>query len=500
MIEALLLAVDQHLLALLVIVPLLAAPVCLLLPNNRLPWLLATVVTGTVLALATLAMRQVIAEGPISYQMGGWAAPWGIEYRMDGLNALVAFLVAAIGAVVLPFAAASVAAEIRSSNIAGFYSAYLLSLAGLQGITVTGDVFNLFVFLEISSLSSYILISLAADRRALLAAYRYLMAGTVGATFILIGIGLSYAMTGTLNMTDLAMRLPAVYETRTVQTAFAFIAIGTGIKLALFPLHVWLPNAYTFAPSAVSAFLAATSTKVALYVIARFVFTVFGSAFVFTVTPFGWAFTALALAAVVCASTAAILQHDVKRLLAYSSIAQIGYMVLGLAMATSLGLTAGILHLFNHALMKGTLFLAIGCVFYRLKSADLQTMAGVGREMPWTMAAFTLAGLSLIGVPPTVGFISKWYLVVAAIDRGWWIIAVLIVATSLLTLIYVWRVVETAWLQPAAADRPPISEAPLSMLLPTWILALTNLYFGIDTDFTLAMAGLATESLTGGAP
>lgn len=492
--------IEQHLLALLIVVPLLAAPVCLLLPNNRFPWLFATVITWIVFGLALLCVVEVLSNGSISYEMGGWAPPWGIEYRMDTLNAFVALLIAVIGSLVMPYAAASVEDEVQADKRAGFYAAYLLVFAGLLGITVTGDVFNLFVFLEISSLASYVLIALSERRRALMAAYQYLILGTIGATFLLIGIGLAYDMTGTLNMADLAVRLPAVYETRTVQTAFAFIAVGVGIKLALFPLHVWLPNAYANAPSVVTAFLAATATKVAFYALARFVYTVFGGEFVFALTPFGWAFVGLALAGMLCASAFAIFQDDIKLLLAYSSIAQIGYMVLGLAMGTALGLMAGVLHVFNHALMKAALFLAVGCLFFRLKSVSLGNMNGIGRDMPWTMAAFALAGLSLIGVPPTVGFISKWYLVIAALERGWWPVAVLILIASLLAVIYIWRVVEAAWLQPAPEGRGPLREAPLSMLIPTWVLVLANLYFGIDTRFTVGMATRAAADLLQVAP
>lgn len=458
---------------------------------------MATLATWAGFAMAMVMAQQVLTHGVINYDLGGWAPPWGIEFRLDALNAMIILLVTGIGSIIMPFAYRSVLAEVPESSLSGFYTAYLLALAGLLGMAATGDVFNLFVFLEISSLSSYILISMARDRRALVAAYQYLVLGTIGATFVLIGIGLLYAMTGTLNMVDLSERLVEVQNTRTVQTAFAFIVIGVGIKLAHFPLHAWLPNAYTFAPSMVTAFLSATATKVAFYVLARFIFSIFGVEFSFNFTPFGWAFAGLAMAAVVFASIAALFQDNLKRLLAYSSVAQIGYMVLALGMATSLGLLAGVLHMFNHGLMKGALFLAAGCVFFRLGSMHLEDMRGIARDMPWTMAAFTLAGLSLIGVPSTAGFISKWYLVTAALDRGWWFAAILIVGASLLAAAYLWRVIEAAWMQQRPAGRSTVREAPLIMLLPTWTLVIANFWFGIDTSLTLGLAGAAAEGLVG---
>jgi multicomponent Na+:H+ antiporter subunit D len=253
--------ISQHLPALQVVIPLLTAPVCLLFNNARLAWILSLIANGMALLIAALLLQQVLATGVLSYEMGGWAAPWGIEYRIDIVNAFVLLIVAAIGAVVLLFAPRSVTNEIPEEKTALFYTAYLLCLAGLLGIAATGDAFNLFVFLEISSLSSYILISLGRDRRALTAAFQYLIMGTIGATFILIGVGLLYMMTGTLNMADLAQRLTLVADTRTVAAALAFLTVGISLKLALFPLHLWLPNAYAYAPSVVTAFIAATPRK-----------------------------------------------------------------------------------------------------------------------------------------------------------------------------------------------------------------------------------------------
>ena len=396
----------------------------------------------------------------------------------------------------MSYARRSIEREIPEDRIYLFYTMFLLCLTGLLGITITGDVFNLFVFLEISSLSSYVLISLGKDRRALTAAYRYLIMGTIGATFYIIGVGLMYMMTGTLNMADLSTLIPTIADTRTIQAAMAFLTGGICLKLALFPLHLWLPNAYTYAPSVVTAFLAATATKVALYVLMRIVFSVYGAFHIIDAIPYiQEMLIGLALIGVFVASSVAIFQNDMKRMLAFSSVAQIGYMVLGLSFASTLGLTAGIIHLFNHALMKCALFLAMGCVFLRVGGVSLDNMKGLGKSMPWTMAAVVLGGLSLIGVPLTVGFISKWYLLLAALEEGHWVIAGLVVMGSLLAVIYVWRLVEAAYLQEAPEDAEPVKEAPLSMLLPLWVMVGASLYFGIDATNTLEIATSAAEIL-----
>ena len=457
--------IEQHLSILLVVIPLLAAPITALLLRPRLAWLLTLLITWSCLLLAVWQLQIVLAGNTISYELGGWAPPWGIEYRIDTLNAFIAVIVAAIAAVTLPYALRSVEQEIIPRHIPLFYTAFLLCLTGLLGITLTGDIFNLFVFLEISSLSSYALISMGKNRQALTAAFQYLIMGTIGATFILIGIGLAYAVTGTLNMADLAARLPGVEAARTLHTAFVFLLIGVALKLAMFPLHLWLPNAYTYAPSVITIFLAATATKVAVYILIRIIFTVFGTTLAFKEMHIEWVLLPLASIAVISASLVAIFQQNIKRMLAYSSVAQIGYILLGIGLASATGLTASLLHLFNHALMKTALFMALGAIFYKSQSVLIGEAAGLSRRMPWTMAAFVAGGLSLIGIPLTVGFISKWYLILAALEQGaWWLIAVVAIG-SLLALVYIWRVVEIAYFK-TAPHPGPVAEAPLSLLLP----------------------------------
>ena len=491
----------QHLPALQIVVPLVAAPICVLLRRADLAWGLALVVSWVALAIAVMLLHAVLTGGVISYEFGDWAPPWGIEYRIDAANAFVLLIVSGISAVVLPYARASVASEIEESKHSLFYTAYLLCLTGLLGVAITGDAFNLFVFLEITSLATYVLVAMGAgrDRRALTAAFTYLVMGTIGATFFVIGVGFLYMVTGTLNMADLALRIADLGDNRTVTVAFAFLVVGLGLKLALFPLHLWLPNAYAYAPSVVSVFIAATSTKVAVYALLRFLFTIFGLEFSVEALTLTYVFLPLAIAGMFAASTVAIFQVDIKRMLAYSSVAQLGYMVLGMSFGNVTGLTATILHLFNHALIKGGLFMALGCVVYRCGSASIDAMRGLGRQMPLTMAAFVIGGLSLIGIPLTVGFISKWYLILGALEAGWWPVAVLIVATSLLAVLYIGRVVEVAYLQPAPEGRV-VTEAPRSMLIPMWVLIVANIYFGIDASLTTSVAGTAARALIGGTP
>ena len=486
----------HHLPAIQVVLPLVSAPVCVIFRRTAIAWSIAMVASWLSFGISILLLEQVNSNGPISYLLGGWQVPWGIEYKVDQLSAFVLLIVTAIGSIVTLFAPNSVNKEIASDRIYLFYTMYLLTFAGLLGITITGDAFNLFVFLEISSLSSYVLISLGEKRNALTAAYRYLILGTIGATFYIIGVGLLYQMTGTLNIADISQRLPEVVGIKTVMVAFAFMTVGIGLKLGLFPLHVWLPNAYTYAPSIVTAFLAATATKVAVYVLLRIYFSLFGTKILLSL-PIQEFLLILGLIAIISMSLVAIYQKNTKRLLAYSSVAQVGYMVIGISMITVTGLTATIIHLFNHAVIKGALFLVIAAVFYRINSVKIEDMAGLAKSMPFTMAAFVAAGFSLIGVPLTAGFISKWYLILGAIDKGWLFVAVLIIVSSLLAVIYFWKVVESVYFK----ERPPgaiqIKEIPLTMLIPIWIMVGANFYFGINTNFTISIAEKAAKYLIG---
>jgi multicomponent Na+:H+ antiporter subunit D len=490
----------QHLPILQILVPLLGAFIAGFLRSGRAAFGVALTVSLIAPLIAAALLLQVLASGPISYALGGWAPPWGIEYRVDLLNGFVLLLVSLVGAVIMPFAYRSVESEVAPQRQAWFYCMYLLCLAGLLGITVTGDAFNAFVFLEISSLATYVLIALGRDRRALLAAFQYLILGTIGATFYVIGVGFIYLVTGSLNMVDIADRLvPAAGDqSRAIIAGLAFVTVGVSLKLALFPLHVWLPNAYAYAPSLVTAFLAGTATKVAVYLLVRFFFSVFGVAIDFRALPITEVLLALSVAAIFIASIIAVFESDLKRMLAYSSVAQIGYITLGIALASQAGLTGALVHLFNHAVMKSALFLALGAVFFRVGTVQLDRLAGLGRHMPLTMTAFAIAGFGLVGTPGTAGFISKWYLAIGAFDRGWWWLVLLIVASSLIALVYIGRVIEVVWFRPATTSSKDAADPPTSMLVPILVLAAATIYFGFETTLTVDIAGAAAQKLLGG--
>jgi len=491
-----------HALALQVVVPLLAAPLCVLLRGSLGPALVATAASLFGLVNAILLLLQVHAGGPVAYAFGGVPMPFGIEYRLDLLGAYVLVDVTAIVFVSTAWAARTRVFELGAARRDLFWAIWLTCTAGLSGITVTGDLFNVFVFLEIASLSTYVLVAYGSERRALVAAYRYLLMGTIGATFLLIGIGLLYAVTGTLNMADLARLLPTAGRPRAVATALAFISVGLCLKVAVFPLHLWLPGAYALAPSPVSALLAGTATKVAFYLWLRFFYTVHSPTAPFAGLPLDKVLLPLGLASALVGSVIAIFQVEPKRLLAWSSIAQIGYLVVGLSLGSAAGVAATLAHLCSHALVKTALFLALGAVVVRLavlgRPLLLQDLRGLARRMPYTTAAIVVGGIGLVGMPLTSGFVSKWMLIEALLDRGLWSAVALLVLSSLLSLVYVGRLLEPLFAAPAAGQPlPPMAPPNRLATLLLWLPCLATLVLGVCTTFNVDIAQRAAELLLG---
>ena len=495
---------DGHLPALQVVVPLLVAPLVALLRPRGLAWAAATVASAGSFLIAVQMASGVLAGEVYPYALGGWPAPYGIALEVDAFSAMLLLVLTGASTLALAAGRVSLERQIEQHRQPLFFSAWLLALAGMAGILVAADAFNIFVFMEISSLASYVLVAGGPDRRALPAVFKYLVMGTVGATFYLIGVGLIYMMTGTLNLADMEMRIHEVADERPILVAAGFITIGLALKAAVFPLHVWLPNAYTYAPHAASVFLAACATKVSLYILLRFDFVVFQGNLIGHDAQFAAFLMPLAVLAILVGSAVALFEANIKRLLAYSSVAQIGYIVLGASMVSVPGLSAGLLHMFNHALSKGALFLAVMCLSTRFEGLNLQDLAGAARRMPWTLAALVVAGLSLIGVPGTAGFVSKWYLMTAALELGprGWVLVTVIVLGSLMAVGYVWRIVEAAWFrQPPATERAAApGEAPAGMLALTWLAALSNVWFGLSTQVPVELAGTAATILLGHLP
>jgi multicomponent Na+:H+ antiporter subunit D len=435
------------------------------------------------LVTSFVILKTVMEQGTIQYWLGGWRPPWGIEYRVDQFNAFMLVLVSFLGLISTIYARRPVELELPN-RVGLFWSLYLLLITGLLGIIVTGDMFNLFVLLEVASLTSYALIAMGKGR-ATVASFRYLIIGTIGASFYLIGLGYLYIMTGSLNMEDLRILLPPLYSTTVIKAAFVFILIGFGIKIALFPMHAWQPDAYTYAPSAVSIIISTAMAKTSTYALIRVIFSVFTLEFITDFLPLFDILCWIAATAIIVGSIVAIVQNNLKKMLAYSSIANVGYIVLaiGLSPFTSFGLTPALMHLLNHAVIKGCMFMVACALIYKSDLWDIREFEGLGRRMPYTCFAMILAALAMIGMPPSAGFVTKWYLILAALDAKKYLFVAVIFFSTLLMIIYFWRVVEIMYIRADSRDVKalafPVDEVPPSMLIPSLSLGVLTFAIGI---------------------
>jgi multicomponent Na+:H+ antiporter subunit D len=442
------------------------------------PLTLATLVVF--LGTAIHGLERVLALGPLRYRVAGWEPPVGIELNLDALSAFVVAMIAVVSLLVCVYAGTAVRRE-NPEREPTFFGMLLVMLMGLIGMVITADLFNLYVWFEVSSLAGYALMAVG-HKKAPVSAFRYLLLGTLGASFYLLGVGYLYVLTGSLNMFDVAARLGELQSNPALWISVVFMIGGLGLKMALFPMHLWLPDAYTYASSTSTAIIAPLMTKVSAYVMIRVLYFVYGHEWSLQgAGGLGAVITWMALAGVVVGSIMAIAQKDAKRMLAYSSIAQVGYIGIGIGLATPLALVGAMLHILNHATMKSCLFLVTGSVQLQAGTVRLRDYTGLGRSMPWTFAAFTLAALAMVGIPPTNGFFSKWYLVLGGIAAGQWVVVVLILASSLLTAVYFFRVLERIYARPTPEGdaAPAVVDPPLSMRAPVLVLGVGVLALGL---------------------
>ena len=485
--------------ALVVVLPLIVSAIIAFMPSSRWPWIISIITLVVHLFISFELLSMVQTSGVILYEFGNWQPPWGIAFKIDGINIGLQIIFSSFVLITTFYSRKIFLSEIHPDDSGKAYSLWLLAVGSLNGIILTNDIFNLFVFLEISALSSISLIALGAgmNRKALLAAFNYLIIGAIGATFYVIGVGFAYSMTGTLNMSDLVIQL-SQYSTGqlAIFAGMSFMLIGLMVKSAVFPLHLWLPPAYSYAPSAVSTLFAALATKAILYFFVRLIYEVFTFYDHYLIIFLDYVLMPLSVSAIFVGTIIAIYQDDIKKLLAYSSIAQIGYITLAFSMNDQSGVTAGFIHIFNHALIKGGLFMAIG--YFAFSSQDRVTLSsinGYGQKYPITSFALLICGVSLIGIPLTNGFVSKLYLFQALYYNHMFITIALVAISSALAVIYFWKIVESLWFSSIKTE--VVSEDP-AIYIPLWIVAISIIIFGVFSAPIVELANMASINLFGG--
>ncbi len=450
-----------------VVVPLAAAFVNSLLGSRikGLPALLGGLTTVTLLVLSLVAIQRVQVVPTMVYAVGGWKLPIGIAMVLDGLTS---FMLVTVNMVAFAIAVYATEYMERFTSKAMFYTLFLLMLTGMNGVIVSGDLFNLFVFLEIAGVASYALVAFGTERHELEAAFKYAVMGTVGSLFILLGITFLYSVTSTLNMADMSLVLGDHRNSNLILMVSVLFLMGFGLKAALVPFHAWLPDAHPSAPAPISAMLSGVLIKtLGVYALCRIFYNVIGF------TPaLSSILMFLGTLSMVVGVLLAIGQRDLKRLLAYSSISQVGYIVLGIGLGTPLGILGGVFHLFNHSVFKSLLFLNSGAVEYATGTRDLQKMGGLGRKMPVTRATNFVASMSIAGIPPFSGFWSKLLIIIATVQAGHLGYAVWAVMVSVLTLALFVTVLKDTFLGEPRQAWQDVKEVPGLMQASMVALAL----------------------------
>jgi len=472
---------------LIITLPLLLTPILLLIRKINIVYVLTLVISLINIILILTLGIEVYNNGNIIYELGGWPAPIGIRLNADLLSCYFLTFINVMSFLCLVSSKNIIKHQIHEDNLYLFYIAWLLCNIGFSGIVLTDDIFNLFVFLEISSLSSYFLISQANYKGSLLAAIQYLFIGSIGAVFILLAIGILYAHTGTLNMHDLAMKIGQAKFSKSIIFSLGLLLAGIGIKSALFPLHGWLIKTYAYAPSIVTTYFSGTSTKIGIYILLRVFLDILNSISPLEYYKLAQFILFISLLGVLLSTFYAVKQQEVKKMLAYSSVAQLGYIIIAIMLLIPDGLTASLIHVVNHSIIKTGLFLIIAIIFINNQNVMIEDLSGLGKKYPILMSCFVVLGFGLIGLPITSGFISKWYLVTAMLKSEYWYFTFIVLLTSFMTLFYVWALIEKIYFA-TNNNSSTVNNISIYQIFCVITLTIMTIYLGLETSLTSGIA------------
>ena len=484
-------------------------------PRYRLPLVLlvtAAAFLGSVDILGKVILSPTgYLEYMAGYQWGGKSLlqtgqPIGIVLRTDLLGAILLLLINGIGFLVSLYSCSSAHHEVPEGKQTYYYTLLLLMLAGMSGIAIAGDCFNFYVFFEIASISSYTLVSISGRPESLEATFKYILTGALSSILIVFGIGLLFNATGTLNMYYASQQIAKIVSSHPESALFPYryliyaslglFIMGFSIKAAFFPSHAWLADAHPAAPSSISALLSGLVVKTTgIFLLIRFLFTVFGIHKGYLGEVFSVLFLIISIITIISGSLFAIVQTQLKRMLAYSTIAQMGYILFGVALITPYGLAGSILHIVNHAIVKSLMFLCAGIILHKTGIRDITDMGRLGYRMPATMACFTIGACSLVGVPPLCGFMSKWVLATSAIQAGMPYLVIILLISSLLNAVYYFRVVAISYFGNPKIEIDTVDEAPKTMLVPVCILAVLVIILGVLVKYPYHAAALPAARL-----
>ena len=436
--------------------------------------------------IISLLLIPKVLDQTIIVKIGGFHPPFGINLFVGPVGILFSALIALAGFLVSIYALS----YIKEGPKEKYHILYLLLLTGATGVVLTGDMFNLFVFFEILCISSYALVAYLGNKAGIESSIKYLIQGSVGSSLLLLGIGLLYGQLGTLNMADIANQIHSS-SSPSIFVPMVLMITGLGVEAAIFPLNAWLPDAHSSAPSSISAILSGIAIEVGLYAVIRIIFTIFNA------SNFLMFFIFLGVLTLLIGEMSAFSQKNIKRMLAYSSIGQIGLIMFAVSLNTQYGVSAGLFQMISHTLGKGLLFLAAGYMIYRSGSMDISSFEGIGKKMPYTSLAFTIGTFSIIGLPPFIGFASKFMVIKAALAKEGILFTVLIGLALIGTIIesaYFFRVVQVIYFKKGNGNQVR-KEAPITGLIPMFIFALLIIFIGVYPNFIIKILNSAASEL-----
>ena len=465
--------------AILFLLPLFAAismPVVCLKHRHWSKSISLTILAAMVL-VSILNLHNVVNHGEVRYAFSGWTAPLGIEWVADGLASVILVLLSVLGLLGVVFTGPT-SPKALGGRIVHYYTLILLFFSALTGIVFARDLFNLFVFLEVAAISSYALIGVAGGR-ALFAAFRYLILGTIGASIYLLGVSYLYAVTGTLNMADMADKLPLLLGSKALVGGLLFIFIGLGIKMALVPFHAWMPEAYAYAPDSVSPILASLLTKIALLAWVRIIYWVLNASIVVYGIPILLLVAVLGALAAVIGASLALAQRDLKMMFAYGGISHIGIILIGIGQGNQTGFVGGVFYLLNDAVMQAALFFLAGVAFCHYGVRTIDDIGRVGKQAPWLTGSLIVIALGMVGLPPTGGFFGKWNIILGALEAGNYVSVAAVVLSTLLTLAYFVKLFEGIFCQTSTRLDVQFGEIPLSFKMTLGVTSAAIMLLGL---------------------
>ena len=438
---------------------------------------ISVAVLAVMVPISILNLYNIIQNGEIRYVFSGWTVPFGIEWVADGLASIILVLMSVLGLLGVVFAGTA-SPKTLGGRIVHFYTLILLLISALTGMVFTRDLFNLFVFLEVAAISSYALVGVAGGR-ALFAAFRYLILGTLGASLYLLGVSYLYAVSGTLNMTDMVDRLPLILSSKALVAGLLFMFIGLGIKMALVPFHAWMPEAYTYAPDSISPILASLVTKVALLAWVRIIYWVLNAPVVIFNIPILLLVAALGAMAAVIGAFLALAQRDIKMMFAYGGISHIGIILIGIGQGNLTGYVGGVFYLLNDAVMQAALFFLAGVASCHYGVRNIDDLGRVGKQAPWLIGSLIVLAFGMIGLPPTGGFFGKWNIILGAFEAGSYFSVAAVLLSTLLTLAYFVKLFEGIFRQPSTPSKVQFGEIPFSFKLTLGVTSAAIIILGL---------------------